>query len=178
MKKITLDSVKLPSNMENFVIKCDGNVPIEVAIKTKASLRGPKQEIPILGYLAKCATVKPLFRKSETRFTMQRTFTQIKLGSKLNLAKIRQEIITATENADLNPPTIEIKHAIFIIGDTKYDFYYHSPAKAITLKKINGKLIGRLSEEQIQELISPKGHLHFCAPSHCTKVYKEVWECK
>lgn len=178
MKKIVFDSVKLPSSFDEFAKKCKEEDLAEVGIKVSVWLRQPAHRIAINGYFEKCSTTKPMLYRSETKYRMERVLTKVKAKGQLNLQKIKKSLEAIIESNMLSEPTISVKGAMFYIHNKHYNFKYHSPAKAIVLKTINGKPIGRLSQVQIEALICPKGDLHFCAPSHCSKVYKEVWECK
>ena len=177
-RKIVFDSVKLPVGYDEFHQKAlIGNLA-EFGLRIKVGLRQPTHIIPINGYFEKCSTTKPTLRRNDTRYSMGRTLSRTKVTGNLNLTKIKDSLLKTMEINSLSVPTVNVSSAKFFIHNKNYQFRYHAPAKALVLKTINNKPIGRLSQTQIEALLCKGGDLHFCAPSHCTKVYKEVWECK
>ena len=177
-RKITFDSVKLPVNYDEFHKKALVGCLAEFGVMVKVGLRQPIHIIPINGYFEKCSTIKPALRRNDTRYSMGRTLSRGKITGNLNLVKIKESLLKTIEANSLSTPAIFVTSAKFFIHNKTYQFRYHAPAKAIMLKTIDGKPIGRLKETQIEALLCKDGDLHFCAPSHCTKQYIEKWICE
>ena len=77
---------------------------------------------------------------------------------------------------NLNNLSVTILSVTFDVSGDAYFFENHRPSKALNLKSINGKMIGKITEPERNKLLENK--LKFAAPSTCTKTYKETWKCE
>lgn len=177
MGKITLDSVKLPCVFAEFMKKVPQESLENASIKIQSYLSEPEHKIAIEGYFKQCSIVKPELIKNIIIYRCERAISKIKNKGIIDLKKLYNSIMEEVAKKGLVSPGITVKGAEFIINNKSYKFVYHSPAKAVVLKYIDKKPIGKLKEHEVDALIGKDGDLNFAAPSHCTKVYKEVWEC-
>lgn len=178
MGKIILDSVKLPMIFTEFILKAPQSNLESIALKIQSFLSEPEHKIPIGGYFAQCTIIKPVLIKNIVAYRCERLVTKIKNKKEIELKKLNASILEEIIKRGLSSVTISLNSAEFLIHNKLYRFVYHAPAKAIVLKYINKKPIGKLQLFEVEALTCKEGDLSFAAPSHCTKVYKEIWECK
>ena len=184
MKNIVFDSVKLPYSLPELAALLVKHKNIEnkidvIQVDFDCHLPKPANYIQVNGYIKQLCDRNPRLICNPTRYSMSRCLYRSRSKKMcISLSRIIKEAEEQANVSSLSKMTLCVTMLTFIIHSKKYSFKYHPPAKALVLKKIKDKDIGRLNQVQIDALICPEGDLFFCAPSHCTKIYKEVWVCK
>jgi len=172
-KSITLKSVKLPRHFRTFQATVNPKKIREIQLKIDAYNRDADRTIvPINGRIQEMALKSNLtLRESVPRF--EATFTLNK--PPINLTEIVEDLESLCKASNLNNLHISIHSVTFDIGGDSYFFENHRQSKALNLKAVNGKPLGKITEVERDVLLS--GNLKFAAPSTCTKIYKEEWKC-
>jgi len=172
-KQIELKSVKLPRHYRSFQATVNPKHIRELRLKIDAYNRVEVRKIlPINGKIQEMARSSEIFLKEAT----QRFQTHLILNKPpINLDEIIEDMERLCKSEKLNSLTLSIISVTFDVSGDAYYFENHKPSKALTLKTINGKLIGKITEIERDALLN--GRLKFAAPSTCTKIYKEEWKC-
>lgn len=172
-----LISVKLPSNIDDFIERCSEEIPVEWSFAVDAFVKEPEHTIPVNGYFSKFCEKKPVLTKNQIRYRMQRNLKSAQQGKKMDLKRVKESLAKSILANGFSSFTIQIRSATFFIHKKKYFFGYHAPAKMIVLKSIDNKPIGKMTKEKQEALLCEEGDLHFCFPSVCRLRWKKDVVC-
>jgi hypothetical protein len=180
-QKIELYSAKLPIELNELAdkMKDSGTSVIEVKIEIKSWVKEPMR-FKLMDNINKIYTHPKSGRVAKLRkevvcYAMEKIISN---GEEISLPQLIRAISSDMDSAGMENYRVKVLRVIFNSRGQTFRFDYHPPAKANVLKMVGSVGIGKADKDWIDSLIGDDGPLSFCAPSMCTKTYKEVWECR
>ena len=171
MAKITFKSVKLDRNIKAFEVVVPKDYIEDLTIRTTALIHIPKLPLEIKGYVGDFAKRKIQLNPSNANYNGTHTFI-----SGIDIKTLCSKMSAFLQSNNFRSWTMRVVSCNLNVNDTIYSFALSKEKgrdkNFVMLQAIDGKPIGK----DVTNLL--KGDLKFAMPSVCTKVYKEVWECK